>query len=56
MKLTVAPAMTPARAWPSVGSLWILVGSVRRVSGRARLDGVAAMREGEKRVWCKNLR
>lgn len=51
MKLTVAPAITPAIPWPREGSLWICEGS-----GRAKLDGVAAMRSGENSVRWRSLR
>ena len=50
MNETVAPAITPAIAWPIVGSLWILE-SGRGRSCWAKAKGEAYMRCGLKRVW-----
>jgi len=50
MKLTVAPAITPAIAWPIVGNLW----SFSSGKGRSRRMieiGDADMRFGLKSVW-----
>lgn len=55
MKLTVAPAMTPARACPRVGRRWSCSGD-RGWSRRAKLEGEADMRSAENRVWWSSLR
>jgi len=52
MKETVAPAITPATAWPIVGNLC----GGGKGDADAKDDGESNIREGEKSVRCSRLR